>query len=298
MPLQVEILGALKLAGMTVDEILGWQTRGRTDLDPHGSVDHHTAGPRAGVQPSLGTVINGRSDLPGPLCNVHLPREESLRCNLVAAGKANHAGLGGWKGLSGNSSVWGLEVEHCGYPDEPLSAMRRDGMVRIHAAFAYVSGFDPTVYTCQHYEWAPTRKIDFCRPLLDPDLFRRDVAARLAIMRGAPVPPPPTHAPILRSSPMAMARNKDGRLECFDVGPDNQPINYWQVKPNGLWSGVAGFGTIPGGIHHIVGAEADADGRVEVMVVDFFGRRWLKYQLALKPDGTFNGWSEWTVQTA
>ena len=171
----------LELAGLEVTEIDGWQTRGSTTFDPGGSVHHHTAGPRKGVQPSLGICINGRSDLPGPLCNVHGPREESQRVNLVAAGRANHAGKGGWRGLAGNSSVYGLEEEHCGYVDEPVSGLRIDRMARVHAAFAF-ERFEAEM-VCQHREWAPRRKPDFVAGLLDSDAFRSRVADILRDMR-------------------------------------------------------------------------------------------------------------------
>lgn len=180
----------LELAGLIVTEIDGWQTRGKDDCRFRGSVNHHTAGPRTGVEPSLHTIINGRSDLPGPLANVHGPREESLRVNLVAAGKANHAGEGGWRGLSGNATVWGLEEEHCGYADEPISELRKDRMARVHAAFLF--GTSTSEMTCQHYEWAPTRKIDFVRALLDPDEFRLRVAGHLSQMAGHKPTPAPT----------------------------------------------------------------------------------------------------------
>ena len=101
-------------------------------FNPYGSVNHHTAGPRVGIAPSLGICINGRSGLPGPLCNVHQQRNDVV--NVVAAGVANHAGRGGWQGMSGNQSVFGLEIEHCGYPDEPFDERRQDICQRIHEA--------------------------------------------------------------------------------------------------------------------------------------------------------------------
>lgn len=181
--------------GVGVVEVDGWQSRGRTyaTFDPYGSVNHHTAGPRSGDQPSLGICINGRSDLPGPLCNVHQARSDHV--NLVAAGVANHAGPGGWSGMKGNQSVFGLEVEHCGYPDEPFPARRYDISVRVHAAF--LSGLDhpDTNRCCQHSEWSTQGKIDFCEPLLPggPEGFRTDVAVLLR--GGVPAPAPGPAAP-------------------------------------------------------------------------------------------------------
>lgn len=191
--LDLDLLRRLRLLELTVDEVFAWQSRGSSDFRPRGSTNHHTADSGEGVQRSLGIVTNGRggpSPLPGPLANVFQPREESRRVCLVAAGRANHAGKGGWHGLSGNSSVWGLEVEHCGYAREPMSELRIDTMARVHAAFL-LDLVDP-VGTMQHYEWT-TRKIDFCRPLLDPDQFRRRVYDHIRRVKSGPNPPkPPT----------------------------------------------------------------------------------------------------------
>src|SRR5262245_22934410 len=71
----------LRKAGLNVREVKGWEHRGRDfagvspAFAPLGSVNHHTAGPPKSVgnlTPSLGIIINGRSDLPGPLANVYL----------------------------------------------------------------------------------------------------------------------------------------------------------------------------------------------------------------------------------
>jgi hypothetical protein len=178
----------LELAGLTVTEVDDWHLRGSETFSPRGSVNHHTAGPKNGVAPSLGTCINGRPDVNGPLCNVFGPREESLRVVLVAAGRANHAGRGGYKGLVGNSSVYGLEEEHPGYAWQPISPLRVDRMARVHAAFAFGT-FDETM-VCQHHEWTE-RKIDFCEDLLSPTIFRRLVKSHILAMSGAgPTPNP------------------------------------------------------------------------------------------------------------
>lgn len=157
--------------GVEVVEIDGWQTRGSSFFHPVGSVNHHTAGAATGVAPSLNICIRGRSDVPGPLCNVLLGRDN--RAYLIAAGRANHAGRGSWNGVSGNSNFYGLEVEHRGTSAELLSPERYATMVAIHAAFAH-GKFNPLDMTCQHWEWT-SRKIDFYRPQCPEDQFRRDV---------------------------------------------------------------------------------------------------------------------------
>lgn len=150
------IADRLRAFGLKVVEVNGWQTRGSTDFGPRGSVDHHTAGPRSGNAPSLGICINGRSDLPGPLCNVYIARDNTVY--VVAAGRANHAGTGGWGGLTGNSSVFGVERENTGVGNEPWTEDQRITAARVHAALLSGIGRDGG-WVCEHKEWT-TRKID------------------------------------------------------------------------------------------------------------------------------------------
>src|SRR5215471_808950 len=180
--------------GVRVVEIDGWQSRGRTyaTFDPYGSVNHHTAGPQTGVAPSLGICINGRSDLPGPLCNVHQQRADVV--NLVAAGVANHAGRGSWSGLSGYQSVFGREVEHGGTTAEPFPERRWQTSCAIHASFLSGLSNADAAKSCQHFEWSTEGKIDFCKPLLPggADGMRNRIAQLLG---GAPPVPGPSPTP-------------------------------------------------------------------------------------------------------
>jgi hypothetical protein len=178
---RLDLADRMRRTGLQVIEVAGWRDRGSPTFNPRGSVCHHTAGARSGVMPSLNILINGRPDLPGPLCNVGLGRDLAVR--VIAAGRANHAGSGGWAGLAGNSSVWGLEVEHVGTNAEPVTAELWDAMVRIHAELA--RGNYPASMVCQHKEWAPNRKVDFFA--VNGDSFRAGVAQHLSDA----TPPPP-----------------------------------------------------------------------------------------------------------
>lgn len=169
---------ALRAEGVTVVEHPGWQTRGNATFAPRGVVCHHTAGPARGDAPSLGTCVSGRPDVPGPLCHVVLAR--SGKAIVVASGRANHAGKGGWRGLAGNTSVWGIEAENTGR-GEPWPAGQIDAYHRIVTAMcrggAGVAPI-PVSMVCAHREWAPGRKVDPAG--IDMDAFRAAVAARLA----------------------------------------------------------------------------------------------------------------------
>ncbi len=158
MPYQTRIPEALARFGLKVETVPGWQTRGSSTFTPRGAVSHWTAGPRGSTtRPSLNICTNGRTGLPGPLCNVYLDRKGIAV--VVAAGRANHAGVGGWKGLTANSQVFGTEAE-CG-GDGDWTAAQRAAYPRVNAAYCWLGGFGPEM-CCGHHEWAtpPGRKVD------------------------------------------------------------------------------------------------------------------------------------------
>ena len=152
------IADRLRAAGLVVEEQLGWQTRGSALFAPRAVMWHHTASAMGKNLPSLNIVVNGRPDLPGPLCHVLTGRDN---CNVViAAGRANHAGKGSWNGSSvGNSAYFGIEVENVGTVAEPW---RPDQLQNVAEVTAALIGYNPALVAdcCMHKEWAPTRKID------------------------------------------------------------------------------------------------------------------------------------------
>src|SRR5580765_2739676 len=260
--------------GVQVVEIDGWQSRGRTyaTFDPYGSVNHHTAGPRGGVAPSLGICINGRAGLPGPLCNVHQQRDDVV--NVVAAGVANHAGRGGWQGLSGNQSVFGLEVEHCGYADEPFSERRLDISCRVNAAFLAGLTRPDAVMQCQHFEWSTEGKIDFVRALLPGGAagFRFRVAQLLKSGPGGSVGPPQSQGDDMTPTHCV---DKQGRHWFFIVGGDNDiwaSVNnsgFFKLVPAGTYfsSGLSAL-TLPDGRICVCGRGGDGKGYQVVFMPD------------------------------
>ncbi len=163
--------------GPYLEEVPGWQTRGSSSFAPACTIGHHTAGPFSGDRPSLNICVNGRTDLPGPLCNDFLSRSKVI---LVAAGRANHAGIGGFRGLVGNSAAFGNEAESAGRrrPDgsPDWSEFQRWAFPRVHAAHLWLLGRDASWY-CAHRDWT-TRKIDPTG--IDTAAMRREIAALLA----------------------------------------------------------------------------------------------------------------------
>ncbi len=167
---------------MPFTEHPGWRTRGRGVLRARGLTEHHTAGAKVGDLPSLGVLLNGRPGIPGPLCNVALGR---ATVRIIAAGTANHAGRGTWRGLAGNSSVVGIEGESTGTGD--WTPFQRWAYPLVSLAIARACGFAAEMIH-DHREWT-TRKIDpvgFGRGEL-----RQTVTRLIAHIEPVPPPPPP-----------------------------------------------------------------------------------------------------------
>lgn len=175
----------LKAKGLKVALVPGWENRGRGDVKRiMGVLCHHTVGPRTGNMPSLNTLINGRSDLRGPLAQLGLGRDGTYF--VIAAGRSNHAGAGSWQGITtGNSSFIGIEAENTGRSDDsPWPEVQMDAYRRGVAAILMRIGQDVN-FCAGHKEYAlPVgRKTD---PDFDMHEFRASVAA---IMDGTALPP-------------------------------------------------------------------------------------------------------------
>jgi N-acetylmuramoyl-L-alanine amidase len=173
------LAAAIRAAGVPTVEISGWKTRGRltgSDGAKHGAMFHHTASPLSmSTKTTVSILVNGRSDLPGPLCNVAVGRDR--RAYIVAAGKANHAGYGGpWRDVpkdSGNLYICGVEVENNGI-GEPYDFAVLD---RVFGAILGLQG-RAAGWCVGHKEWAPARKND---PYpVDMAWYRRRLAGFMA----------------------------------------------------------------------------------------------------------------------
>jgi hypothetical protein len=156
---------ALRAEGCRVSEVSGWSSRGRPSsagsFAPYGVCWHHT-GTTASYgkpAPTLQTCINGRSDLPGPLCHV-LIGYDGL-CHIVAAGRANHAGecngYGPFAAGDGNAQLVGFEIDYNG--TQPMSPEQYDAAARASSGclkrFAHNQD-----YVTRHEETSTTGKWD------------------------------------------------------------------------------------------------------------------------------------------
>jgi hypothetical protein len=268
---QTWIANNCRAFGLTVEEYSGWTTRGSSSFTPGGALAHWTAGPaNATGRPSLATVVNGRSDLPGPLANVYLDRQGV--CVIVAAGRANHAGDGGYRGLSGNSSVLGVEAE-CAGPGDRTAAQKTVYPVLLAALVAGV-GRDAG-WAARHCDWAPDRKIDIDDwPLAD---LQTEVAAALTsggMRRGGKT--------------MDLATSPDGRVTSVVVGADGQV--YWTQASGRDQLAGAGYTAIGGNVTAVACAWT-GDG--SVLVVTGAGPDGAEYITEYHPsDGKWRPWAK------
>lgn len=173
MPRYPELAEALRCRDVNVVEAPGWQTRGSVTFQPRGVVVHHT-GPGS-TKGLIDLCIRGRSDLPGPLCQILL--DPNGVAYVLAAGRANHAGAGEWRGLVGNTSVFGIEAVHTGSATQPWPTRQLEAYYRCCAALLDLMKLCDARSVCGHKEWAPGRKIDPIR--LDMSAFRARVTTLL-----------------------------------------------------------------------------------------------------------------------
>jgi hypothetical protein len=176
----------LRAAGLSVVELPGWRTRG-VDLprEPEVVICHHTATPASakGDLPTQRILIDGRSDLPGPLCQLALGRSGTVY--IVAAGKANHAGKGAWAGVTRSDHTLGIEAENPG-DGSPWPKVQLEAYAVLCATLLDHLG-QPAGHCAGHKEWAlpEGRKTD---PDFDMHAFR--VLVQNHMSGGHPAPTP------------------------------------------------------------------------------------------------------------
>jgi hypothetical protein len=173
-----ELADVCREAGLTVREVPGWKTRGRPattgGFDPQGCLAHHTATSKATSDEAVvNLLVKGRSDLPGPLCQLGLARDGTVY--VIAAGRANHAGTakasGTVAGGDGNELYIGVEAFHAG-PGEPWTSAQYDAYVRLCAVLSLRVTGNSAATVRGHKETSETGKID---PTFSMTDFRDDV---------------------------------------------------------------------------------------------------------------------------
>lgn len=220
MSLPANLPALLRKHGLTVVEIDGWQEHGRPastgGFAPVGVLCHHTASAANG-HAAIGLLVDGRSDLPGPLCHLSLDRQGVVY--VVAAGRANHAGeakaSGTVAGGDGNVLYIGIEAQNTG-TGEHWPKAQYDAYILLCAALCVEVTGNSANTVRAHKETSVTGKIDPAGPTpyeanFDMDKFRARVAAKIFELR-LPAPkkpvakPKPKRATPIRTALKAVAK--------------------------------------------------------------------------------------------
>jgi hypothetical protein len=95
------------------------------------------------------------------------------------------------------------------------------------------------------------------------------------------------HSPQASASRVAVARNADGRLEAFTIGPHWEVFDQAQSTPGGTWSSPVRLTGSVGGL----AAETNADGRLQLFAVGMHGEVYTRAQAT--PGSTT--WGQWVT---
>lgn len=177
------LASVIRAGGLTVEEVPGWKTRGHGQMTSvEAIICHHTAGPKTGEYPSLGTVRDGRPGLDGPLAQIGLAR--SGKVLVIAAGVCYHAGVV-FETWQNNWHAIGIEAEADGV--SPWPAVQYNAYVKLCAALRHGYGV-PNARVLGHKEVAKParRKPD---PNFDMKTFRARVSVAYAVKPSSNNPP-------------------------------------------------------------------------------------------------------------
>jgi hypothetical protein len=247
-----QLKAALKKFGCKVRYIDGWETRNRGSRGDgwgpvYGFMVHHT-GDDAADSIDRQVIINGRSDLPGPLAQFGLNDDGTV--DVIGWGRANHAGPGdpdvlkvvisenygsyppapNEKITDGNARFWGVETYYSG-SHKPV---QYDAMVNLAAAVCDAQGWTGKS-VIGHKEW------NYNKPdpgYVDMAKFRADVDARIKAVNGStptsPINPPPTGGTMALTE--ADARTVWGADIINNPNPKDTANPYWTPASYLIWT--------------------------------------------------------------
>ena len=229
--------------GVKYKLVAGWENRGRPIssgyFDPNGLLTHHTGSKSSASNPapSLKTVIEGRSDLKGPLAQVST--DYNGVTYIIAAGRANHAGkaratMGNPAG-DGNAMYLGNEVQTDG--TQAMPKVQYDAVVLVAAAIADHFHQTNGAKTGLHATTSLSGKWDLGagNGKVEPysiTKFRADVTARLKA--GPPKPPAkPSTTPTTQPAPV-VGGMEAGDMQAYQITSTNPDISNPVVVSDGF----------------------------------------------------------------
>ena len=226
-----EVVARLRAAGITVHEWPGWESRGNGLTSAYeGLVVHHTA---SGYGSAFPVLVDGRSDLSGPLCNTSGNADGSV--TLVAAHPANHAGAGLGRSMGPlprtslfNNRVWGHEIVYPG--NQPMTAAQSRTAAILARVCTDVFGYGDIERARAHAETSSEGKWDpgyAPGQTIDMAAFRREAAAATTFTTEDDMPLTPNDGNV----PWAAAN---------PYLPDNAP-NKVETHPIATWVGAGAF---------------------------------------------------------
>jgi hypothetical protein len=175
------LVDVLRGAGVQVVVEGDWLNRMRPgDFAPIGVLWHHTAATSSATNPhpALNICINGRSDLPGPLCQALVDYHGVF--HVISAGRCNHAGASRGSGPipagDGNTLMIGWEIDYNGV-NQAMTQAQYNASIAATAAVLKRLGRDAS-HARGHRETSTSGKIDLS--FIDLDVMRADVAAKMA----------------------------------------------------------------------------------------------------------------------
>jgi hypothetical protein len=188
------VADGLRRHGVVVHFHSGWEWRGNGQTSAYaGGVMHHTG---AAFDGGFDVLVNGRADLPGPLCNSNGWADGSI--TIIAAHPANHAGAAGGSWArpfpdtrNFNRMVWGHEIMFPG--TVPMTRAQYRSALILGGVISGILGRPNPEWVRLHYETSVTGKWDFGAGRghgvwFPGATYRRDIWP--ALNDGAPSPPP------------------------------------------------------------------------------------------------------------
>ena len=200
----VQVVTQLKKWGIRYVEVSGWATHNRNSKGAWGGVNgfiwHHTGADVSDAKAYAGgTLYNGLSDLPGPLCHFSIGLDGTVY--LVGWGRANHAGggdpavlqhvinedytgqlhptKGNLTGVDGNAHFYGVEIQYSG--SHQMAAAQYAAARRLSAAILDFHGWTERSVIA-HGEWSSDKWDPGYAPnkIMAMPAVRADVASTLA----------------------------------------------------------------------------------------------------------------------